>query len=360
MQSGLVSLATVLMLATTGCGQLGGVCNEDCSDTASGGTAAAGGSAGSGGAASQPGEVPADVKPIPEGERVVGYLPTWGGKLSSYAKPALLSRLTHVAIAFAEVGPGGLYFTDPNDVRAFVAAAHQFDVKVLVSLGGAAGSDELVAQVAANLPAFVAQTMALVEDHQLDGVDVDIEGGAVNETYEPLVSALSVETQARGLVLSAAVGNWFEHRITPTALGLFDFVSVMAYDECGSWTDACPHSTMELATNQIAFWVNSRGVPVDKMVLGLPFYGYSWGAGGAEVVSYDSILAQFPDAWQTDWIDDGTTQWSYNGKATIAAKVELGKQHGGVMIWDLASDDLQMAQNQLGEHSLLRVVNDSY
>jgi chitinase len=353
MQKGFVSLATVLMLAT-GCGQLGGVCEKDCEEQG-----ASGGSGGGTGVV-EPGVRPADAKAIPAGQRVVGYLPTWYGKLQTYATDAVLSRLTHVAIAFASVDAQGVRFSDPNDIKAFVARAHAFNVKVLVSLGGANGSAAVAAQIVpANLAAFVAHTMTCVQDYQLDGVDVDIEGNSVNADYEPLVAALSAELKPRGLILSSAVGNWFEQRITPTALGLFDFVQVMAYDACGSWTDPCPHSSLELATSQIAFWVQSRGVPADKMVLGVPFYARYWGPTDADIVPYGEMLQRFPDAWQTDWIDDGTNQYSYNGKATIAAKVGLGAQHGGLMIWDLPSDQLA-TDRQLGEHSLLRVVNDSY
>jgi GH18 family chitinase len=183
-------------------------------------------------------------------------------------------------------------------------------------------------------------------------VDVDIEGSAVDATYAPLVTALRSELDARGMILSAAVGNWFEQRIEQSALDQFDFVSVMAYDACGSWTQACPHSTMQLAQDQIAFWVNNRGVPADRMVLGVPFYGYSWGASGATIVPYSEILEVNENAWQMDWFEEGTTSFSYNGEATISTKVDLGLQHGGVMIWDLGSD-------ASGDRSLLRVVNDS-
>ena len=357
MQNGLIPLATVLMLAATGCGQLGGVCEEDCAqEQGSAGTTGTGGTP-----ATTPGVVPADVTAIPDGQRVVGYLPTWGSSLPSYATPAILSRLTHVAIAFANVTPSAVTFANGNDVRSFVAEARRYNVKVLVSIGGANGSDAVAELITpANLPTFVANTMKCVEDFQLDGVDVDIEGGAVNQDYEPLVVALSNELKPRGLTLSSAVGNWFADSITPTALGLFDFVQVMAYDACGSWTDACPHSSLDLATSQIAFWVEQRGVPADRMVLGVPFYARSWGANAHDIVPYSEILGLFPDAWQTDWIDSGGTQYSYNGHATIQSKVEIGKAHGGMMIWDLISDEIDPGTRDLGSHSLLRVLNDSY
>ena len=213
MHKGLVTAASaLLLLAATGCGQLGGRC-EDC--------APAEGTGGTGSAT-------LDAKPIPQGELVVGYLPTWGAKLSNYASPAILSRLTHVAIAFVTVDATGVYFKDPNDVRAFINVAHQHDVKVLMSIGGAAESDLVAEAAATDLPGLVAKMMKVVDDLDFDGIDVDIEGGAVDHTYAPLVAALNTEIRARGMVLSSGVGNWFEQRIEQSALNLFDFVSVMA------------------------------------------------------------------------------------------------------------------------------------
>ncbi len=321
----------------SGCGQLGGVCDE-CATPAS----------------PDAGTAVEEVRTIPEGLRVVGYMPTYYGQIAPRATAQLLSRVTHVHVAFPSVDGGALHFDDPNDVKSFVTAAHERDVKVLVALGGAAGSAQIAAElVPGTLPTFVQQILAMVDQTGFDGVDLDIEGDSVNENFALLVSALAPELEARGKLLSAAVANWFARRISDSTLAEFDYVTVMAYDECGSWTEPCAHSTLELATDNLQFWTQTRGVPAPRTVLGVPFYGYSWGPSGSTVLPYAEIISRYPNAWQADWIDDGVNQVSYNGEATITSKVALGSQYGGVMIWELGGDTW-------GERSLLRVVSDAF
>jgi chitinase len=126
----------------------------------------------------------------------------------------------------------------------------------------------------------------------------------------------------------------------------------MAYDECGSWTQPCAHSTIELATNQLDYWVGERAVPRDRTVLGIPFYGYVWDSQGGASINYATILQRRPDAWQTDWITDGSVTYSYNGEQTIRDKTALGARYGGVMVWEVAAD-------ASGIRSLLRVLNEA-
>jgi chitinase len=225
----------------------------------------------------------------------------------------------------------------------------------LTSLGGAAGSDQIAAQVRpATLGTLVSHVVQHVDEYGFDGVDVDIEGDAVNESYGAFVDALSAELKPRGKLLTAAVANWYEERIAPATLLTFDYIGVMAYDACGSWTDPCDHSTLALAEDNLAFWVGTRGMPANKTTLGVPFYGRSWGDPSApDTIGYSDIITRYPDAWQKDWIEDGAYRLSYNGEATIRAKVELARQHGGIMIWELGND-------ALGQRSLLRVIDDSF
>ena len=92
-------------------------------------------------------------------------------------------------------------------------------------------------------------------------------------------------------------------------------------------------------------------------MLGVPFYGYCWGnCGGAssKYVLYKDILAKFPGAAQSDWIDQGGAKYSYNGTATMARKTDLAEQYGGIMIWELAGDVSSSAST-----SLLRAIDQA-
>jgi chitinase len=118
-----------------------------------------------------------------------------------------------------------------------------------------------------------------------------------------------------------------------------DFVNVMAYDECDDSGAPCNHAPLEVATRELDYFVKKRKLPAAKVVLGLPFYGYCWGADcGKPALTYAAIVARFPDAPGKDWIELPALKLSYNGRATIARKVALGRANGGVMVWQVAGD----------------------
>jgi GH18 family chitinase len=127
----------------------------------------------------------------------------------------------------------------------------------------------------------------------------------------------------------------------------------MAYDGKGPWnrTDAGQHASMEFAKDNVAYWLK-RGVPKDRLTLGVPFYGYGFGkAYKRGDYPYAKIVATYPGAENAD--QAGETIW-YNGLPTIRAKAKLAADEGlaGVMIWSLDAD-------AAGEKSLLRGVDEA-
>jgi chitinase len=102
------------------------------------------------------------------------------------------------------------------------------------------------------------------------------------------------------------------------------------------------------------------GVPADKMLLGLPFYAYSWnqvpGANNGlfqlgEPVAQDSpyhYITSIRDKFtiyrdpnsMAPWLFDGWTFWTYDDEISIAAKLKYAREQslGGVMIWELSGD----------------------
>ena len=127
----------------------------------------------------------------------------------------------------------------------------------------------------------------------------------------------------------------------------------MAYDATGTWAPDRPgqHSSMEMAKGNVAYWTG-RGLPKNKIVLGVPFYGYGFGkAFRNNGYAFSEITTQFPGSESLDQV--GETIW-YNGIPTIRAKAKyvLEEGLGGVMIWSLDQD----AKN---EKSLLRALFDA-
>jgi GH18 family chitinase len=92
---------------------------------------------------------------------------------------------------------------------------------------------------------------------------------------------------------------------------------------------------MDWANKDLAFF---RGkTSADKIILGVPFYGYCWGTGcPAAAMTYSEIVAKWPGA--PDWYVNGGLTVSYNTSATIAAKTQLAHGYGGVMLWEIGQD----------------------
>jgi len=278
--------------------------------------------------------------------KVVAYVPNWVD-LNAFSDQIRYAKLTHLNIAFENPtnATGELSFNPKNILLISKARAH--GVKVLVSIGGgAASSNEKMKQryfqlvTATNRAGFVAKLSDYVSRHDFDGLDVDIEGPAINEDYGALIQSLAEALKPKGKLLTAALSKGYGgNRVPDSALAHFDFVNIMAYDGAGPWARQSPgqHSSFEFATNNVAYWL-ARGLPKPKAVLGVPFYGYGFGAAFRQRdYSYKTILAEYPGAEESDRIGD--TIW-YNGMATIEAKsryvVEQGL--GGIMIWSLDYD----------------------
>ena len=289
---------------------------------------------------------------------VVAYVPNWND-LAAFAETIDYAKVTHLNVAFENPtdDAGNLSFNPADAV--LLKKAHDKGVKVLVSIGGGSASTDpallkrtfaLIAP--ANRTGFVRTLADYVVRHGFDGIDVDLEGPAINDDYGPFVQELGAALNRRDKLLSAALSKGYGgDKVPDDALQAFDFVNVMAYDATGPWAPDRPgqHASMEYAKENVAYWL-AHGLPKSKTVLGVPFYGYAFGADfRTRDWPYREILAAHPDAATKDEV--GSTIW-YNGASTIRAKAEYIVKEGfaGAMIWSLDSD-------APGKESLLTVLN---
>lgn len=278
---------------------------------------------------------------------VVAYVPNWVEDLPTYAKGIDYAKLTHINVAFENPtdDDGTLSFNPANE--ALIREAHAHGVKVLVSIGGGSASSDVALLKRTFLllsptrrGKFVTAIRAYLKAHEFDGLDVDLEGPAINGDYGAFIEALGKGLRADGKLLTAALSRGYGGDQVPSeALKAFDFVNVMAYDATGPWASDRPgqHSSLEYAKENVRYWA-ARGLAKAKTVLGVPFYGYGFGpdAQGDEW-SYARILAKYPGAEKVDQV--GNTIW-YNGIPTMRAKARYIRDEGlgGAMIWSLNSD----------------------
>jgi GH18 family chitinase len=299
--------------------------------------------------------------PVPAHEKVVAYVPNWID-LKSFSETIDYPKLTHINIAFENPidEKGALSFNSQDAV--LIAKAHSSNVKILVSIGGGSASGDKKLQsryfdllTEASRSGFAALLSKYIEVHHFDGLDVDIEGPSINKDYGAFIKELSAVMKPKGQMLTAALSQGYGGKNVPDSVfEYFDFVNVMAYDGAGPWDPKSPgqHSSLEFAKSNIAYWLK-RGLPNSKSVLGVPFYGYGFGAAFRKRdYPYSALVADYPGAEKVDQIGD--TIW-YNGIPTIKAKTNfaIDQKLAGIMIWSL---DLDVK----GEKSLLSAIAETY
>ena len=288
-------------------------------------------------------------------KKVIAYIPNWID-LNSFSSTVQYSKLTHINIAFENPDANG-YLSFNSGSNAIINAAHAQNVKVFVSLGGGAISEGGAIRdnyfnliTPGNRTAFIQKIYDYVVAHNFDGVDVDLEGPAINGDYGGFVIALANKLHANGKQITAALSEGYGGANVPTStFAAYDWINIMAYDATGPWQpgNPGPHSPYSMAVNQFNYWTG-RGLPASKAIIGLPFYGYGFGASANQGISYANIIAQYPGAENQDQV--GNTIY-YNGIPTIKAKTTFAIQNaGGVMIWELSQD-------AVGSKSLLTAVN---
>ena len=283
--------------------------------------------------------------------RVIGYVPL-GKTIPDFSKIAF-DRITHLNIAFVNPdSTGTITFREGFD--SLIKKAHEYNIKVLASVGGGSFNPYYSSLLAdSNRKTFTAQLVKLMIDHNLDGLDIDIENDNLDKNYEPFILGLAAMLPKHKL-LTAALATWNAHLISNAALKKFDFISVMSYDQTGPWrpNQPGPHSTYIKAVEDLSYWRKTRKMPKRKLNLGVPFYGYCFGTQYSQSMSYRDILANFPGANDHDQIIPETGGViHYNGLPTIKQKTALAlKNAGGIMIWQLLSD-------AEGDDSLLAAIN---
>ena len=284
---------------------------------------------------------------------VVGYLPYYS---SAAAERIDFSALTHLNIAFANPTKDGTLYLEMSDksIRSVVKKCHDNGVKAVLSLGGGSidstNYNALMRGKPEGITAFNRQIIDYCEKYDFDGVDIDFEFIASSpawEYFEDWILALKKQCDKNDLLLTAAVATWYSDNITEKAMDCFTYVTVMAYDNDG---DSRNHSLYEYAVEQLAYYEN-RGIAKERLVLGVPFYGYRYTDSGAmdwsSAASYRYLLSLSKQAKNTDYYDG----YAYNGAETIRKKAALSKDYGGIMIWELSQD-------ADGSDSLLKVINN--
>jgi len=266
-------------------------------------------------------------------------------------------RLTHVNLFFLNPDTLGNFTQDLSPLQNFISKAHGKNVKVLFSIAGG-GEHPYYHKLLqdSNRSGFIQNLISQVIRYDFDGIDVDLEGSDIDENYEVFVSELSRELKIRHKLITSAIAVYYKEDLSDTALAQYDFVNIMCYDRTGPWRPEVhgQHSSFKDAEDDLTYFGIERNIPPERMILGVPFYGYGFGPGissPVKTMSYNKIVSEFPDSETADqWVlDDGKIMY-YNGIPTIRQKTVLAKEKAsGIMMWQLGGDTR-------GSKSLLKVI----
>lgn len=288
--------------------------------------------------------------------RVVGYLPYYQ---FGRADDVDFEKLTHLCLAFANpIDNSGTLSIGGRDIDPIVEAAHEADVKVLLSLaGGALDSEWWAAWQHLTLPEnradFISTIIDYLYEHDLQGIDMDLEWQFVKDWYSPFSIQLKDSLAAHDMLYTVALPGTYRYpEITEEALDGFDFVNMMVYDLTGPWNpdNAGPHSPYSFAENSIKYWRDRQGVSPNRLTLGVPFYGWNFDdPDNVFSFTYRSMVNKNP----VYALQDKVGEAYYNGMRTIREKTELAMAEvSGVMIWELGQDSFD-------EFSLLNVIDET-
>ena len=311
-------------------------------------------------------------------QRVVGYYPGWmKGKLPAHR--VKFEHLTHINHAFAwPLADGGISAYAEINHPELITATHQAGKKILISLGGWGQSDGFAPMAADSTTRrkFIQNLIGFCAARGYDGADFDWEFPA-NAAQRANLTTLMKETRQaftqthpEWLLTMVAVasnysGQWHDY----TALAReVDWFNLMAYDFHGSWTNHAGHNSPLYAPTTdfdgsghqgILYLRNQRGIPKEKIHLGLPFYGKECGATrlygpspSSSWVDYEyaAIAPRLNSGWDYVWDDvakvpyllnAGRTKFvTFEDSSSLAGKCAYAKQNGlaGVMIWALGQD----------------------
>jgi chitinase len=347
---------------------------------------------------------------------ITGYVFTRGTALTPGQVDG--SILTRINYAFSNIEGGRMVLGNPVDARNFALLTAMRNsnpnLTVLVSVGGWLWSTNFsdMALTAESRGVFADSVMEFLVRYDLDGLDIDWEYPGMpgaghpfrpqdKQNFTALLKELRERFDAvarrsgRRLYLTVAMGS-SDDVIANTEMQkvqkYVDTVNLMAYDyyEPGSESITGNHSPLfaDSADPKKASSADSvkafekAGVPAEKILLGVPFYGHEWGDVPEQNHGLFQTGKPVPGAYapfkviQESMLGHGFTRYwdeeaqvpylysaekrifvSYEDPESLKQKCKYVRDHrlGGVMFWEYFGDSqmtlLKTIDNELETQS---------
>ncbi|QRR02045.1 glycoside hydrolase family 18 protein [Dyadobacter sandarakinus] len=339
---------------------------------------------------------------------VIGYVGGFHGLLKTENIQA--NKLTHINYAFVDVKEGKAFLsnekTDSTNFRKLnLLKQTNPELKILISIGGWAWSENFSDAVLtdSSRKKFAESSVAIIRKYKLDGVDIDWEypgmPGEEGNVYRPEdkqnftlmfeairkeLDVFEKESGQKKLLTTAVAG--FIPFLNVTEMGkaqeYLDYVNLMTYDlfQGDTVVHHAPLYKSKLynaahgGDNTVKAF-EAAGVPAEKLVMGLPFYGRMFkvaklekGLGQKQVSQRyvdgytfikDSLVnkqgfKEFRDdvAKVPYLVNEKTGEiLSYEDETSVKEKCRYVLDHklGGVMFWEYDSDSKNYLLNAIDE-----------
>lgn len=301
---------------------------------------------------------PPVVQPPPGfGFYVVGYFPSYR---NINDVPDVKFRMCNVInYAFFGVNTNNELTVNNAALAAqVIAKAKANNAKAFMSINDGSGDGKTnfknMAASAAGRDHFIRHVMAKVRQFGFDGVDVDWEFPTTSDgtdvTFTTLMKELSdsLHRDAKYYLTAAITAGKYaggiRDAIKQELFNYVDWFNIMAYDDFSTTVPYRHHSDLALATTCLNYWINTRGMPKQKAVLGFPAYGRPSGiTQSGTILTYKDILSKggSPQSDSALVSNGAFTNYMiyYNGQPTVKKKTMLAKQMAnGVMMWEKWQD----------------------
>lgn len=319
------------------------------------------------------------------------------------------TKLTHINYAFANIVNGNVAFeldVDSLKIAKVIALKKQNSkLKVLYSIGGWVWSDQFsnIAAYDNSRQKFAKSAVSLMKFHGFDGVDIDWEfpgQRAEDNIFRPsdkvnftlLLGELRKQLDAEGkkdntqyllTIASGANQEYIDHTDLGKAQEHLDFINVMCYDYYNGWFYETGHQGNLYPSNQEKFGTDSgleaierhlkAGVPANKLILGIPFYGRKWegvtpknnglyqnAKTGSTIIASWKIAEDLKTGEFEKFYDESAKatylwnakdsvfiSWETPKEVALKSKFIKEKGLGGAMFWEYSLDNNQELLNTL-------------
>ena len=294
-------------------------------------------------------------------KRIIGYVNTAD---LNHMREEDVRALTVINIAFGLIRDGEVVW-DAKDARDGIVSIRKSnpELKIVLSVGGwGADGFSQSARTKEGRERFAASALAIVKEYGLNGIDIDWEypgSGTAGISFssadkENFTLLMRDVRQAVGkdkllTIATAATGRYYDFRAIEPYV---DYVNIMAYDmEEAPFHHAalhCSDMTEEWSCEKAVAGHIAGGFPVQRLVLGIPFYGHGTNEAPESldyrhIISIDSLYSRWDSVAQVPYLvnSKGTVVVNYENAQSIELKCRFLHRQGmlGAMYWDYDSDD---------------------